>query len=102
MHRLTAWHRYQSGERDLVLLSHQFVTVSATGGRTAVSAELVRLGLAGSAEGTSAMAETVGTPCALAAEMMLAGALPGRGSVFAGRACSRVCGWAGGYLSLGK
>merc|ERR1712070_223442 len=72
---------YQSGERDLVLLSHEFVTVSATGGRTAVSAELVRLGSAGSVEGTSAMAETVGTPCALAAEMMLAGAFPSRGVI---------------------
>ena len=68
--------RYGEGERDMVVLSHEFVASWPSGPNTRHSADLIELGVP---NGDTSMATTVGTPCALAADMILSGALERKG-----------------------
>jgi saccharopine dehydrogenase-like NADP-dependent oxidoreductase len=67
---------YGPGERDLVVLSHEFVSVWPDGSRVRHAADLIELG---ERDGDTAMARTVGIPCALAADMILSGAIARKG-----------------------
>ena len=70
---------YGAGERDMVVMANQFQAKWPDGSRSAIEAKLIRMGLA--TADYSAMAECVGTPCALAAELLLSGKAPGRGVI---------------------
>jgi saccharopine dehydrogenase-like NADP-dependent oxidoreductase len=60
---------YRDGERDMVILVHEFVT--AYGDREeSISSTLIDFGIPG---GDTAMARTVGTPAAVGARMILEG-----------------------------
>lgn len=73
---------YEDGERDMVLLSHDFLAEWADGSQSRFASTLVRTGAPqGEAGGYTAMAETVGMPCALAVEMMLAGKIAPSGVI---------------------
>lgn len=73
---------YEDGERDMVLLSHDFLAEWDDGSQSRFASTLVRTGAPqGEAGGYTAMAETVGTPCALAVEMMLAGKIAPSGVI---------------------
>lgn len=61
---------YRSGERDLVVLSHEAVGEAEDGSRRRLRSRLVRTGEAGD---DSAMAQTVGIPAALACRLVLGG-----------------------------
>jgi len=67
---------YGDGERDMVVLSHEFVASWPSGAKTRHSADLIELGVP---NGDTSMATTVGTPCALAADMILSGAVERKG-----------------------
>eukprot|EP00040_Diaphanoeca_grandis_P017060 m.88519 g.88519 ORF g.88519 m.88519 type:complete len:502 (-) comp26207_c0_seq1:362-1867(-) len=60
--------RYQAGERDMVLLSHEFIAEWADGTKSQINSTLVKTG---TPSGETAMALTVGLPCALGAELVL-------------------------------
>lgn len=66
---------YAPGERDLVILHHEFIG-EKEGGRQKWTSTLMH---EGSRDGTSAMAFLVGVPAAIAARMILEGQIKGRG-----------------------
>lgn len=70
--------RYEEGERDMVVMQHDLVVERAgsRGERRRVRSTLIEYGEAG---GWSAMAKTVGYPVAVAAELILEGAVRVRG-----------------------
>lgn len=69
---------YKPGERDMVLLSHQFIAEWNDGTKSRINSTLVKTG---NPQGETAMAETVGIPCALGAEMILNKVASGAGVI---------------------
>lgn len=68
-HRMLEKMPYRDGERDMVVLAHEFV--AAYGDREeSISSTLIEFG---ASDGTTAMAHTVGTPAAVGARMILEG-----------------------------
>lgn len=65
----------EKGERDLVLLQHKFGIVNADGSEETRTSTLVDYG-APTGTGYSSMAKLVGTPCAVAAQLVLKDELP--------------------------
>lgn len=65
----------EKGERDLVLLQHKFGIKNKDGSEEVRTSTLVDYG-APTGEGYSSMAKLVGTPCAVAAQLILAGKVP--------------------------
>lgn len=63
--------KYETGERDLVMLQHKFVIQWADGKEETLTSTLEAYGSA--AGGHSAMALTVGLPCGIATQMVLDG-----------------------------
>jgi len=76
--QLEAKLQYGGGERDMVLLSHQFVAAWPDGTESDITSTLVRCG---DPSGYTAMAETVGIPCALGVEHVLRGTVSGAGVI---------------------
>jgi len=70
--------QYSANERDMVLLSHEFVASWPDGSESDITSTLVRCGSPG---GYTAMAETVGIPCALGVEHILRGTVSGAGVI---------------------
>ena len=66
--RMQAKLQYRAGERDMVVLQHQFEAEYPDGGREGIDSVLVDFGIPG---GDSAMARTVGLPVAVAAKLIL-------------------------------
>jgi saccharopine dehydrogenase-like NADP-dependent oxidoreductase len=68
--------RYEAGERDMIVLQHEFLCRTATGRSERVVSTLVDYGVPG---GDSSMSRTVGLPAAIGARLILEGriALPG-------------------------
>lgn len=62
--------RYDKGERDMIVLRHEFITAGADGSRKRSTSTLIDYGLP---DGDSSMARTVGLPAAIAAKMVLEG-----------------------------
>ena len=69
---------YQPGERDMVVLQHQFGIEPASGESYQLEASLVACG---EPDGYSAMAKTVGYPAAMAAQLICDGVIRERGVV---------------------
>jgi saccharopine dehydrogenase-like NADP-dependent oxidoreductase len=63
---------YQPGQRDMVALHHTFQTVSGQGKAQRITSTLVEFGIP---NGDSAMSRTVSLPAAIAARMILDGAI---------------------------
>lgn len=61
---------YSQGERDMVVMQHQFAIENSTGQRVKLFSDLLEYGQPG---GFSAMARTVGYPAAMAADLILQG-----------------------------
>lgn len=61
---------YRPGERDMLVLVHEFTIIDANGGRERITATMVDYGEPG---GDSSMARTVGLPAAIAVKMVLNG-----------------------------
>ncbi len=68
--------QYEEGERDLVMLQHKFEIEHADGTRETRTSTLCEYGVPG---GYSAMAKTVGVPCAVAVKQVLSGQISARG-----------------------
>lgn len=64
--------QYGPGERDMVVMQHQFFLEEANGNQIKIISDLMEFGDVG---GFSAMARTVGYPAAMAAELILEGGL---------------------------
>lgn len=68
--------QYEEGERDLVMLQHKFFIEHADGKKETRTSTMVEYGVPG---GYSAMAKTVGVPCAVAVKFVLDGTISERG-----------------------
>ncbi|CAG8638811.1 14612_t:CDS:10 [Acaulospora morrowiae] len=68
--------QYAEGERDMVLLQHKFEVETKDGKREMWTSTLLEYG---KPPGPSAMATTVGTPCGIAAQLVLDGVINKRG-----------------------
>ncbi|CCC10016.1 unnamed protein product [Sordaria macrospora k-hell] len=68
--------QFEEGERDLVMLQHKFEIEHADGSRETRTSTLVEYG---DPKGYSAMAKTVGVPCAVAVKQVLSGQISGKG-----------------------
>ncbi|KAI6018483.1 Saccharopine dehydrogenase-domain-containing protein [Pisolithus microcarpus] len=64
--------RYETGERDLVMLQHKFVVEWQDGTQQILTSTLEKYGSPG---GHSAMAVTVGVPCGMATQLVLDGVI---------------------------
>lgn len=62
--------RYEKGERDLVVLQHEFLTRTGSGGMMRIVSTLIDYGIPG---GSSSMSRTVGLPAAIGARLVLDG-----------------------------
>jgi saccharopine dehydrogenase-like NADP-dependent oxidoreductase len=62
--------RYAEGERDMVVLRHDFLVEDARGGREKISSTLIDYGIP---HGDSSMSRTVGLPAAIGARLLLEG-----------------------------
>jgi saccharopine dehydrogenase-like NADP-dependent oxidoreductase len=69
---------YGAGERDMVLLVHKFIIKRPDGSKYYITSQLKAFGEVG---GHSAMAHTVGTPVAIAAQLIAQGIITRRGVV---------------------
>jgi alpha-aminoadipic semialdehyde synthase len=80
---LTKHMAFEKGERDLVILTHEFVyTLPDVAHKQKRTSSLIMYGDAqGSRKALSAMAKTVGVPCAIATQMVLEGKLQRKGVV---------------------
>jgi saccharopine dehydrogenase-like NADP-dependent oxidoreductase len=67
---------YQAGERDMLVMHHEFVAEYPSGGREKLSSTLIDFGIPG---GDTSMARTVSLPVAIAARLMLEGKIKGTG-----------------------
>jgi saccharopine dehydrogenase-like NADP-dependent oxidoreductase len=67
---------YRPGERDMVVMVHEFLSDTAAGARRRTTSSLVACGQPG---GDSAMARTVSLPAAVAARQILEGTISVRG-----------------------
>ncbi|KAJ4306378.1 saccharopine dehydrogenase (NADP+, L-glutamate-forming) [Collariella sp. IMI 366227] len=68
--------QYEEGERDLVMLQHKFEIEHADGSRETRTSTLCEYG---DPKGYSAMAKTVGVPCAVAVKQVLSGQIAEKG-----------------------
>ncbi|CAG8483101.1 3079_t:CDS:10 [Acaulospora morrowiae] len=68
--------QYAEGERDMVLLQHKFEVETKDGKRETWTSTLLEYG---KPPGPSAMATTVGTPCGIAAQLVLDGVIEKKG-----------------------
>ena len=68
--------QYEEGERDLVMLQHKFEIEHADGRRETRTSTMCEYG---DPKGYSAMAKTVGVPCAVAVKQVLAGKISEKG-----------------------
>ncbi|KAK4203350.1 putative saccharopine dehydrogenase [Triangularia verruculosa] len=68
--------QYEEKERDLVMLQHKFEIEHADGSRETRTSTLCEYGVVG---GYSAMAKTVGVPCAVAVKQVLSGKISQKG-----------------------
>ncbi|RPJ41461.1 MAG: saccharopine dehydrogenase, partial [Candidatus Latescibacterota bacterium] len=75
-HRMLEKMSYAEGERDLIVLHHEFVAAFPDGRREKITSTLVDCGIPG---GDSAMSRTVGYPAAIAARFLLEGKIKGSG-----------------------
>jgi saccharopine dehydrogenase (NADP+, L-glutamate forming) len=62
--------RYEHGERDMIVLQHEFLVQTATGRTERIVSTLIDYGVAG---GDSSMSRTVGLPAAIGARLVLEG-----------------------------
>ncbi|MBN2265686.1 MAG: saccharopine dehydrogenase, partial [Candidatus Aminicenantes bacterium] len=62
--------RYEAGERDMIVLQHEFLVRTDMGGMERIVSTLVDYGVPG---GDSAMSRTVGLPAAIGARLVLEG-----------------------------
>jgi saccharopine dehydrogenase (NADP+, L-glutamate forming)/spermidine synthase len=69
-HRMLEKMSYGKGERDLIVLHHEFLGAFSDGHKEKITSTLVDLGIPG---GDSAMSRTVGYPAAIAARFLLEG-----------------------------
>jgi len=69
---------YTEGEQDMVVLQHQFISETSDGKVEKRSSTLIK---EGNKNGYSAMALTVGTPAAIAADLILSGKITDRGVI---------------------
>ncbi|MBA4377393.1 MAG: saccharopine dehydrogenase [Gemmatimonas sp.] len=67
---------YAPGERDLLVMKHEFTAALPDGGRESITSSLVAYGEPG---GDSAMARTVSLPLAVAVRLVLEGGIAARG-----------------------
>jgi len=70
--RLEGLMKYETGERDLVMLQHKFVVEWQNGKTDIITATLE---VYGDPSGHSAMARTVGIPCGIASQLVLDGVI---------------------------
>ncbi|QGX40950.1 saccharopine dehydrogenase C-terminal domain-containing protein [Permianibacter aggregans] len=70
--------RYAPGETDMVVLQHRFLIQRSNGEREWRYSTLI---CEGEPNGPTAMAKTVGIPCALAVQLLLDGGIARRGSI---------------------
>jgi len=68
--------RYDKGERDMIVLQHEFITAAADGSRRRITSTLIDYGVP---DGDSSMARTVGLPAAIATKLVLEGKIKGTG-----------------------
>ncbi len=69
---------YTEGEQDMVVLQHQFISITAAGVEQRRNSTLI---LEGEVDGYSAMAKTVGTPAAIAADLIVTNVIEERGVI---------------------
>ncbi|ORY00125.1 saccharopine dehydrogenase [Basidiobolus meristosporus CBS 931.73] len=69
---------YEEGERDMIMLQHKFEVELADGTRQTRTSTLLEYG---EPNGPSAMAKTVGIPCAIAVDLILDGVLKEKGVI---------------------
>jgi len=69
---------YAEDEVDMVVLQHELISINAQGMKEVRHSTLI---LEGDSDGYSAMAKTVGTPAAIAADLILSGVIEDRGVV---------------------
>jgi saccharopine dehydrogenase (NADP+, L-glutamate forming)/spermidine synthase len=74
--RMTARLAYLPGERDLIVLQHEFIASYPKAGREKITSTLVDFGLPG---GDSSMARTVGLPAAIGTRLILEGKIAATG-----------------------
>jgi len=67
---------YAPGERDMIILQHEFVTVDARGHKEKITSTLIDFGTPG---GDSSMARTVGLPAAAGTRLVLEGKVRRKG-----------------------
>ncbi len=72
MHLMTGTMQYAEGERDMVVLNHDFIS-EVDGRRKKITSTLVEYGEPG---GNSAMSRTVGLPAAIACRLLIDGKIP--------------------------
>ncbi len=68
--------QYKRGERDMIVLRHEFSAEFPGGRRESITSTLIDFGVPG---GDSAMSRTVSLPAAIAARLVLEGAIDARG-----------------------
>lgn len=74
--RMAARMSYAEGERDLLVMHHEFIAEYPAGKREELTSTLVDYGIPG---GDTSMARTVSLPVAIAAKLMLEGKIKGSG-----------------------
>ena len=74
--RLQAKLAYADGERDMIVLHHEFIAEDADGKQKRIFSTLVDFGIP---QGDSAMARTVSLPCAVATDLILEGKIDLKG-----------------------
>jgi len=62
--------KYEAGERDMVILQHEFLAESREGSLEKITSTLIDFGIAG---GDSSMSRTVGLPAAIGARLIMEG-----------------------------
>jgi saccharopine dehydrogenase (NADP+, L-glutamate forming) len=62
--------KYEAGERDMIVLQHEFLVTTASGRSERIVSTLVDYGVPG---GDSSMSRTVGLPAAIGARLVLEG-----------------------------
>jgi saccharopine dehydrogenase-like NADP-dependent oxidoreductase len=67
---------YQEGERDMIILQHEFIASYAKGQKERIISTLIDFGIA---HGDSSMARTVGLPAAIGTKLILEGKIKERG-----------------------
>lgn len=76
VHRMLEKMSYEEGERDMIVLYHEFVAEFPDGHQEQITSTLVDYGIP---NGDSAMSRTVGFPAAIAARFILEGKIGGSG-----------------------